>query len=199
MIDVSVATNAVNPACFMRVAARVQNRFHFVRGDLPPRPNAPVEARTFPIPLYITDAPSTSLFFARYEKGVAISTWQSEGICLYAGIEVDAYLVLCGLLGLTQWRALDLNPLLRIDDFIHEADINCLFTRRKLKQDYALLLEDPTLCRGCHDFYRCLGTDPELLAIQHAIDFMRTGLVYGEFPGKGLLSGKETAQRSLAK
>ncbi len=205
MIDVSVSTNAISPAGFMRVAAHIQHRFHFVRCALGSRPKAPgqtrtqTRTRTSPIPLYITDAPSHRLFLARHDRGVAVSTWQSEGLCLYARIEVDAYLVLCGLLGLIQWRALDLNPLLRIDDFIHEADVNCLFTTRKVKQDYALLLEDPTLCRGCHDFYRCLGTDPELLAIQHTIDAMRTGPAYREFPGRGQLSEKEMDQRTVNK
>ena len=83
----------------------------------------------------------------------------------YAGISQSAYLILCGLLGISQWSVLNLNPLLRPEDLMHPQASNCLFVRPDGIQNFALLLEEPRVCRGCVDFYHCLGADSEVIAL----------------------------------
>lgn len=98
-------------------------------------------------------------------RGVTLSMWQSEGICRYAGISQNAYLILCGLLGMSQWSVLNLNPLLRLEDLMHPKESKCLFVRPDGIQGFALFLEEPRVCRGCVDFYHCLGADREVIAL----------------------------------
>ena len=106
-------------------------------------------------------------------RGVTLSMWQSEGISRYAGISQNAYMVLCGLLGLSQWSVLNANPLLRPYDFGHPPDSNCLFVQPHGIENFALLLEDPQICRGCVDFYHCLGADLEVVALLDALARLR--------------------------
>ena len=106
-------------------------------------------------------------------RGVTLSTWQSEGISRYAGISQNAYMVLCGLLGISQWSVLNTNPLLRPYDFGHPPDSNCLFVQPHGIENFALLLEDPQICRGCVDFYHCLGADAEIVALLDALARLR--------------------------
>jgi hypothetical protein len=110
---------------------------------------------------------------AQAHSGVAVSTWQSEGITRYAGIDRTNYFLLCGALGLLQYRALALNPLLQPDDFLHDSDNGCLFSTRPLKQEYALLLERPHICPGCVQFFDCLGCEPEVGALLDVLEFIR--------------------------
>lgn len=103
------------------------------------------------------------------QRGVTLSMWQSEGISRYAGISQNAYLTLCGLLGISQWSALNANPLLRPEDLMHPQASKCLFVRPDGIQSFALFLEEPRICRGCVDFYHCLGADTELTALLDAL------------------------------
>ncbi len=119
--------------------------------------------------LAMDDSPAPALFRMDRRRGVVVSTWQSEGICLYAGIERGDYLLLCTLLGLTQWQALDINPILVAEDFEHPAPSRCLFSTLPVKQDYALLFEEPHVCPTCLQFYRCLGAEMSVMALQQAL------------------------------
>ncbi len=106
-------------------------------------------------------------------RGITLSMWLSEGISRYAGISQNAYIVLCGLLGMSQWSVLNSNPLLRPYDFIHPPASDCLFVRPRGIEDFALLLEDPQICGGCVDFYHCLGADAEIIALLDALAGLR--------------------------
>ena len=106
-------------------------------------------------------------------RGVTLSMWQSEGISRYAGISQNAYLVLCGLLGISQWSVLNANPLFRPYDLIHPPDSNCLFVQPGGIENFALLLEDPQICAGCVDFYHCLGADGEVIALLDTLAGLR--------------------------
>ena len=122
--------------------------------------------------LRITDDHQNGLF-SLAEGGVAVSAWQSEGIARYAGIDRSAYFLLCGALGLLQYRALALNPLLEPDDFRYDNNSDCLFSLRPMKQEYALLLERPQICAGCVQFFDCLGCEPEVGALLDIIGYIR--------------------------
>lgn len=106
-------------------------------------------------------------------RGVTLSMWQSEGISRYAGISQNAYMVLCGLLGMSQWSVLNTNPLLRPYDLIHPRNANCLFAQPGGIENFALLLENPQICGGCVDFYHCLGADGEVIALQDTLAGLR--------------------------
>ena len=181
MIEVSVTTDIIDPQSFYGLAHRVQSRFRFGSGNPSPNSRSTKSRRDGPIDLYITDAPSKALFFTRLDRGVAVSLWQSQGISLYTGIDVDSYLLLCSILGLTQWRALSLNPLLREEDFIHEWPSECIFAKPESKAEFALLLENPVLCQGCTDFYHCLGVDLELQALCKMLDHVCAQTARGPF------------------
>ncbi len=124
--------------------------------------------------MHITRDEEPALFSLR-DTGVAVSAWQSEGIARYAGIDRTAYFLLCGALGLLQYRALALNPLLQPDDFLHATDGGCLFSTCHVKQEYALLIERPRVCAGCVQFFDCLGCEPEVGALLDVIGFVRNG------------------------
>lgn len=147
------------------LGARAQTRYDF-------RLSRTVRSLT----MDITGERENSLFSLR-ETGVAVSAWQSEGIAQYAGIDRTAYFLLCGALGLLQYRALALNPLIQPDDFLHSSDDGCLFSTRPMKQEYALLMERPHICAGCVQFFDCLGCEPEVGALLDIIDHLRNGRV----------------------
>jgi hypothetical protein len=126
-----------------------------------------------PFRLTVTSDSGPRLFSVDRERGVFVSTHQSEGICRYAGIERSAYFRLCALLGRVQWRALELNPLLVEEDFSHQVPSRCLFAPQQYKEDYALVLEDPQVCHGCMEFYHCLAAEAEILALQTMLSEIR--------------------------
>ena len=142
------------------LGARAQTRYDFCLSR---------DARS--LTLQITSDKEPALFSLR-DTGVAVSAWQSEGIARYAGIDRAAYFLLCGALGLLQYRALALNPLLQPDDFLHAADCGCLFSTCHAKHEYALLLEQPHICGGCVQFFDCLGCEPEVGALLDLLDFI---------------------------
>ncbi len=103
------------------------------------------------------------------DRGVVVSTWDSEAICAYTGIRLDRYVLIASLLALSQWRVLRRNPLLWLDDLRHPPGVRCVFTEPPSVQDFALLLDPPVICPGCVDFYHCLGADSELIALREVI------------------------------
>lgn len=117
----------------------------------------------------ITQDTEPFLFAADRLQGIRVSLYQSEGICAYAQMDRDTYIALCTLLGQAQWRVLTLNPLLVEEDLGHWTPSRCLFAPQPYKQDYALTLESPHVCKGCVEFYQCLGAENEILVIQACI------------------------------
>lgn len=152
---VHVASTGPSPGPIVHRSRELQSLFLFSRT---PRPDA--------APLRIVDDPLGPPFEAHRERGVTVSTWQSEGICLYASIDRDTYFTLCALLGLIQWRTLLLNPLLTPDDLTHADPPRCLFARQQCREDYALLFESLIICPGCQQFYAWLGVQPEILMLE---------------------------------
>jgi hypothetical protein len=122
------------------------------------------------VPIEITSQVDRVLISAERGRGVLLSTFQIEGLCRYAGLNAGSYLLLCTLLGATQWRALLLNPMLVAEDFRHGPPCNCLFAEQHNKQEFALLLESPQICSGCVDFYRCLGAEREIEMLLNYLD-----------------------------
>jgi len=104
------------------------------------------------------------------KQGVAVSTWDIEGVCQYVGIDETQYLLICSLVGIAHWRVLDLNPLLRIEDLRHPKGVHCVYVEPDQVHDFALLLDGPAICRGCTGFYHCLGADTELLALREVVN-----------------------------
>jgi hypothetical protein len=98
-----------------------------------------------------------------------VSTWDIDGVCAYAGIDENTYVLLCSLVGIGHWRVLQENPLLRIEDLRHPRGVHCIYTETRQVQDFALLLDEPAICRGCTGFYHCLGAESELLALRQVI------------------------------
>ena len=164
LVDVSVRVEGADLAALQRLALSTQDRFRFCAEKGRHKGQA-----GGPIPLHISHTRSERLFSVDPIEGVTVSTWQSGGICIYAGIPEPHYYLLCSMLGLNQWRALSLNPLLRVEDFAHDEPANCLYVRRQLKQDHAVLLDTPFVCQGCLDFYRCLGLEPEMTALMSVV------------------------------
>lgn len=138
-------------------AAALQSRFRFA-----PSPQHDVN-------LWVTDALALRPFRVEPPSDVVVSTWQQEGICLYAGVDPEVYVLTCGLLGLVQWRALYLNELLREEDLVHSGDHACLYSVRDSMEEYALLFDEPRVCPGCIAFYRCLGAEAEVEALLSAV------------------------------
>lgn len=125
-------------------------------------------------PIHITDNADGVLASVDRGRGIRISTYQREGICTYAGLENGTFLLLCALLGTTQWRTLSLNPLLIAEDFEHGPPCNCLFSRRQCKEDFAIALENPEVCGSCLAFYRCLGAERDVDTLTGFIRSFRT-------------------------
>jgi len=145
------------------VGARAQTRYEFS-----------LSQSLKSLTLHVTREREEALFSLR-DYGVAVSAWQSEGIAQYAGMDRVSYFLLCGALGLLQYRTLALNPLLRPDDFLHASKDGCLFSTGCPKQEYALMMEHPHICAGCVQFFDCLGCEPEVGALLDVLDFVRNG------------------------
>lgn len=119
--------------------------------------------------LLVTDSQHQALFRIHPGRHVAVSLWQAEEICAYAGMRVLDYLVVCSLMGLMQNRALELNPTLRPEDFLHESQDACLYGTLEHKSMAALRFERPYLCPGCLQFYACIGLESEALTLMSVL------------------------------
>lgn len=115
--------------------------------------------------LHVTDEPYHGLYRVWDETNVIVSTWQAEGLCHFSRLSLGEFLALAGLLGLTQAHAVTINPIFRIEDFIHPREARCLFSTLPLKQEFATILDECRICRGCLEFYRCLRLEPEIDAL----------------------------------
>ena len=103
--------------------------------------------------------------------GVSISTSQCADISAYAGLPRRVYLMTLAMLGLVQWRALQLNPLMLPEDFFHGDSCNCLFQRRIFLEEYALVFEHPFTCAPCRNFYSALCPADEMRALERVVGY----------------------------
>jgi len=134
--------------------------------------------------LHLTPERLPEPFRVRPDQGVIVSTWDSEAICAYTGIQWDRYVLIASLLALSQWRVLRGNPLLRLEDLRHPAGVRCIFAEQPSVQDFALLLDPPVICPGCVDFYHCLGADTELIALREVVAEAVSGQAKGVTPSR---------------
>jgi len=125
-------------------------------------------------PIFITDNVDSTLVCVDRSRGIRVSTYQREGICTYTGLDNGTFLLLCSILGTTQWRTLSLNPLLVAEDFNHGPACRCLFSHQACKEDFALVLENPEVCPSCLAFYRCLGAEREVDTLTSFLKIFRT-------------------------
>jgi len=160
MIDVCLAASTRGQYHSVRIARLLQDRFTAVAGPLD-------QGRT--PRLLLTERRLPEPFRVYPDRGVVVSTWDSAGVCQYTGIAIDNYLLIAGLLALSQWRVLWRNRLLQLDDLHHPKDVRCVFAGPHSVQEFALLLDPPVICPGCVDFYHCLGADSELIALRNVI------------------------------
>ena len=159
MIDVHLTGSEEDIRRLAFLGNQYQSRFRF--SDISRRDAACVT---------VTGMCNTTPFLASNVHGVFIFTHQSEEISRYAGIDRDVYLLICCVLGLIQWRVLQLNPLMVSEDFVVcEEPPLCLYAARSSLRDYALAFERPFVCTSCLEFFRCLGAEPETLALQEVL------------------------------
>jgi hypothetical protein len=100
---------------------------------------------------------------------VVVSTHLAPEIARYAGISEVDYLRTMVLGGLLVARAMQLNPLMRVDDFRHANPVNCLLSDRFFLDEYFQLMESPCLCRGCRVFYGELCPGDEVAALERQL------------------------------
>ena len=176
MIDVLTTGNDPHVRALAGAGALLQKRFRFIQGSVEANYYARrpyLDGSNHPR-LYLAESRSCAPFRVRKDRGAVVSTWAMDGLCRYAGVEASASMLMCSLLGLTQWRALQLNPLLEEYDFIHRCDCACLYRAIGQPEDFALLLEEPRLCGNCVEFYNCLGVEPEIEALEAVIKHVRS-------------------------
>ena len=123
-----------------------------------------------------------TLFIADSVRGITISSKDAEGISRYAGLSICEYHSLATLLGIVVWRALCENPLLRNEDLLHEYPEKCLFTIQPTICEYTLLLEQPYICEGCIDLFRCLGAETEMFFLRNLIHHISSSVQTHSFP-----------------
>lgn len=188
-IKVCVAASPQDTGALVRLANTTQDRFSF--GD---------RLRKEVIPVRIAAKPCNALFEVSLRSGITISAWQADGICRYLNITRAVYFLVSSLLGLTQWRTLQQNPLLIEEDLMHEVPQNCLFANQSHIQNYALLLERPYICADCIEFYRCMGAEPEIEALLQTLsylDSLQESLRLSRKEGGQLLVGAGKERRGL--
>ncbi|MBI3119003.1 MAG: hypothetical protein HYZ00_09980 [Candidatus Hydrogenedentes bacterium] len=81
----------------------------------------------------------------------------------------ELYLLTVSMLGLIRYRGLQLNPLLQAEDFLHDHPSDCLCARRLFIEEYALVFEDPHVCRACWRFLRELCPATEVEAAERVV------------------------------
>lgn len=165
MMRIRVSGPPEDTLALMRVA-----RLHEVHYDFTDR-IAPDVAQ-----IYVSDKADRVLAYVERKQGVRISTCQREGICTYTGLDRGAYMLLCALVGTTQWRTLAMNSLLIPEDFHHGAVCKCLFSHQVCREDFALVLEEPEICSNCIAFYRCLGAERDVDSLLGFLNSFRTAL-----------------------
>ena len=151
----------------------IQNRF-----QLQAQPTTPYDIRL----KYADDLDDAPWCLRPTENLVVVSSWRCSDLARYAGRTTREYLLLTGMLALTQFRAIALNPALKPVDFIHRCEESCLFVYEpgRALERFLLATDQLRLCRGCAAFYHCLGVDPEWFALNHILHKFHQRQLVGE-------------------
>lgn len=164
MIDAYLTATAIDYVQLAEIAQALERHIRVVsprdvaRSSDPPPVRLHFTANRLPEPIVVDT-----------KWGVGISLWDIDGVCRYAGIDQSDYLLICALVGVSHWRVLQSNPILKPEDLRHPDGVHCVYTDARQASDFALLLESPTVCQGCVDFYHCLGADAELIAMREVL------------------------------
>ena len=162
MTTVRIHGGMPHAAGLPRWAEGLQHAFTFA---ISPQPGS--------IVLHLDPRASIYLFRVSRKKGVLVSTYDSRRISRYAGLPHELYLLVLSMLGITQWRALTLNPLLRPEDLLHDRPASCLYAQRLFPEDYVRDLEEPRICPYCRHFYRSLCPYTEVVALDAILSAAR--------------------------
>ena len=165
MIPVYVYGNEEDQQSFLEVANWAQQAFCFSG-----------EAREGMITVYFSCRIVGPVLYVNAEQGINIATRQAREICQYVGITREWYLTTFTMLGLIQWRAVTLNPLLRPEDLQQDCDRKCLFSRRIQPEEYVELFEDPQICRKCYRFYGQLCPEKDLQSLKDVVALLKTSV-----------------------
>ena len=147
-------------------AQSLQNRF-----QLKARPCTPQDIRL----QYTADYTEAPWRLHPAQNLVVVSSWRCSEMARYAGRTTRDYLLLTGMLALTQFRTLALNPHLTPVDFIYRCDESCLFVHEpgRALERFLLATDHLRICCGCANFYHCLGVDSEWVALNSVLDAFR--------------------------
>ena len=164
MVEASLTASAID---FVRLSEMARELERHIR--LVPQPDAAGGPHEAPVHLHLNANRLPEPIIVDPARGVEVSTWDVDGVCAYAGIDRSAYLLICSLVGMAHWRVLDRNSLLKLEDLRHPAGVHCVYTEARHVSDFATILEEPAVCKGCIDFYLCLGAEAELLALRDVL------------------------------
>lgn len=157
MVQVEVQGTSEDTAALLQCTPGPQHKYEFGT-----KPNADIVLR-----LVSREGPAP--YGVSADGSVVVCTWQSAGFSRYAGLGRGQYLLLLSLLGLTQWHALRRNPGLIPEDLVAHAACGCIFERRPLLEDFAVLLDVPHVCKGCKSFYEQLCSKEAWLALEQTL------------------------------
>lgn len=121
------------------------------------------------VPLRLTGQLQKRPYYLSVSGGIILSTVQSGQIACYLGVTRADLFLRNAMIALVQWRAITLNALLRPEDFSHAEPRTCVFAAQPSIGGHTIALEHGYVCPACHDFFSCLGAEPEIDALQHVL------------------------------
>jgi hypothetical protein len=121
------------------------------------------------IPVRIDERESAAAYHVERVRGIRLAAGHAEKAADYAGFDLHGYYLGLAMLGLIQWRALTLNPMLQPTDLGHPEGTRCLFDRPLLPEEFALHLDHPHICPACQEFYGRLCPQEEMRALNKVI------------------------------
>ena len=150
-------------ASMSECASRAQSRLRFLpASEAPDLDDGPR--------VWLTDTPLGAPYEVGADRSIRVSSRDSDRISRYARSEEGAYLLLCAMLALPQWRALSECGQMIPEDFIHPEGSDCLFSRCA-DGGFPLLLDEPTVCPECVQFYLALGAEQEVVELLNVVRF----------------------------
>lgn len=127
------------------------------------------------IPVRLVKSVGNGLFRVSRDDGVQVSLRDSASIAEYAQVEREQYLAVLVLLGVLQYRVLQVHSDFNPEDFMHTFCNPCVLYRPRYFGEYADLIGKLQLCPGCKKFYNMLLEQHEVEAVLEAITYTREG------------------------
>jgi len=155
MPTVKLEGNEDDIQALMRAAQKAKAPLHWAVGA------APHDARVVLNPRRMAPA-----YRVLRDEGVWVSVADAAELSKALHVDAGEYMLMQAATGLLQLRALQLNPVLQFEDFLHADPHGCLLAETLFYEEHADRLKNPTICPGCRNFYRSLCPDEEF----HALD-----------------------------